>query len=61
MEAAAREFPVLRETAARWRVVFEAFARQGIVIRRPDGAYALTRRGREVADAVMAECEEKVP
>lgn len=39
----------------RRQVVFDRLCRLGLVRRLPGGAHALTARGREVADAVMAE------
>ncbi|MBQ7190435.1 MAG: radical SAM family heme chaperone HemW [Kiritimatiellae bacterium] len=46
--------PLLQEIAPRWEKVLVSLVPHGIVRRTPTG-FALTRRGREVCDAVLAE------
>ena len=51
----ASRFPALAERCARWRERLEALVPVGIVRRTSNDVYALTARGFEVCDAVMAE------
>lgn len=46
--------PLLQDIAPRWEKVLTSLVPHGIVRRTPQG-YALTKRGREVCDAVLAE------